>query len=386
MRVCCAELLPDVLSQPKALRPSHRRPLIIAADVWRDREKRSIGIGIACTILFHVLLVCLGPLLPAEKLTGTHAAVTGLKAKRGADFNIELADAQSPEARQPDPFRFVETNPDAPDNTPDKTINFSNRNQQSAQQERPPEIDPENRPSVKGRDDVKNDSAIVSGDMARPQDGAAVSAMQNALENAQPQAAQQARAEQIPLSGQEKFEGTSEEGVGSNISQSASPSNQAEQFMEGSKTGTSATGGLTAVEQVDRPTPRPRPRLTQARPNVLQNRIAGTSQIGVLGIDARWSEYGEYMQEFIEIVQASWYAILRESRISPRSGSSVIVTFTLNSQGEVYIVTVEETTGKAGAYACTNAITTRQPFRKWTDQMVSVLGDSQTMTFSFHYW
>ena len=371
-----------MLTLPKSKRP--RRALPPPSSPLRDDDSRSVGIGLACTILFHVLLFCLAPFFPTESLTGVPTAGLNARPDRGADFDIELASPE-PEATQPDPFRFVETNPDAPDNEPDDTINFSNRNQQSAQKEAPPELDPENRPSVEGRDDVDNPNAIVSGDMARPQDGAAVTAMIKALEEAQAQEAQQARAEQIPLPGQEKVEGDDADGFGSNVSQSSSPSTRAEQFQEGAKDGTSETGGLIAQEQIDRPTPRPRPRLTQARPNPLQNRIAGTSNIGVLGIDARWSEYGEYMQEFIEIVQASWYSILQESRIHPRSGSSVIVKFTLNAEGEVYILEVEETTGKQGAYAATNAITVRQPYRKWTEQMVSVLGDTQTMTFRFFY-
>ncbi|MBA4138059.1 MAG: hypothetical protein C0518_12145 [Opitutus sp.] len=369
------------------LTPSQRRRAAAAANSAPEKaqEKRSIGIGLACTVLFHVLLFCLAPFFPVEKIAGSHANLEAIAKARGKEFNFEL-EPQTEAEKQRDPVKFVETNPDAPENTPDQTPNFSNRNQQSAQAEKPPELDPENRPSVKGRDDIKNESSIVSGDMARPQQGAAVTAMQNAAEDTEPQTAQQARAEQIPLAGTEKIDGKSEDGVGSNISQSKSPSNQAEKFLEGAKNGKSATGGLTESTQVDRPTPRPRPRLTQARPNPLQNRVAGTSNIGILGIDARWSEYGEYMQEFIEIVQASWYGILQESRISPQSGSRVAVTFTLNSDGEVSVISTEETAGRQGVYACTNAITTRQPFRKWTEQMIAVLGNQQTMTFSFYYW
>lgn len=362
----------------------NRRPSVPFLPLLGERESRSVGIGVACTILFHVLLLCLAPFFPAERITGVSGELGKFdRANPAKDFDLELADA--PETRR-DPFRFVETNPDAPENEPDRTANFSNRNQQSAQAEKPAELDPENRPSVKGRDDIQNDSAIVSGDLARPQDGAAVTATAQATEALRAQASEQARAEQVPLSGQEKFTGTSAEGVGSNVSQSKSASNDSEQFVEGARDGRGATGGLTQADSSDRPTPRPRPRLAQARPSPLQNRIAGTSNIGILGIDARWSEYGDYMQEFIEIVQTTWWSILAESRVAPKSGSSVIVTFTLNSAGEVSIVSVEETAGKAGAYTCTNAITSRQPYRRWTEQMIAVLGDSQSMTFRFYFY
>lgn len=359
-----------------------------AASPLSDRESRSIGIGVACTILFHVLLLCLAPFFPAEKITGVSGELGAFARPDPAkDFDLELANDEAA-ARQPDPYRFVETNPDAPENEPDKTPNVSNRNQQSGQPEKPDELDPENRPAVKGRDDIQNDTAIVSGTMSRTQTAAAALAamQQEAAEAARNQPAQQARAEQVPLSGQEKFAGDNPEGVGSNISQSKSPSTGAEQFLEGVRDARSADGGLTQVEQANRPQPRERPRLSQARPNIIQNRIRGTSNVAPLGIDARWSEYGDYMQELIEIVQVTWEGLLRESRAYPKSGTSVIVTFTLNADGAVSIVSVEETTGAAGAYISTTAITARQPYRKWTDQMVAVLGRQQTLTFRFYFY
>ena len=357
-----------------------------------DRENRSITIGVGCTILFHVLLLLLAPYFPADKITGVSGNLDPYARPNPAkDFDLELVDDPA-DAQQLDPFRFVETNPDAPENEPDKTINVSNRNQQSAQEEKPAELDPENRPAVKGRDDIQNDTAIVSGNMSRTETAAAAAAMlQEAIQaqqqQQQQQQSQQARAEQVPLAGQEKFTGTEQDGVGSNISQHKSPTNQAEEYVEGVQDGRDATGGLTQpAQQASRPMPRERPRLTQARPNVLQNRIRGTSNVGPLGYDARWSEYGDYMQELIEIVQASWESLLRERQAYPKSGTSVIVTFTLNSAGDVSIVSVEDTTGAAGAYVSTSAITLRQPYRKWTDQMIAVLGEKQTLTFRFYFY
>lgn len=348
----------------------------------KDDERRATKVGVLATLLIHALIFGLAPFLPTELLTGTHSNLDAIAAaKRAEDFNIELAGAE--EAPPPDPTRFVETNPEAPENEPDQTANFSNRNQQSAQAEAPPEIDPQNRPSVQGQTEVENDSAIVSGEMSRPQDGNPAPPVQQ--ETATPTAAQAARAEQVPLAGTEKFEGEAEDGIGANVAQTQSPTTHAPDYVEGAPDGKASTGGLTAVEETTPRTPRPRPRLTQARPTILKNRVAGTTNIGVVGIDARWSEYGDYMQEFIEIVQASWYGVLQTSRISPKPGTHVVVTFKLNSDGETQVVEVEETAGKTGAYACLTAISERQPYRKWTEQMIAVLGDEQTLTFSFYY-
>ena len=62
-----------------------------------------------------------------------------------------------------------------------------------------------------------------------------------------------------------------------------------------------------------------------------------------------------------------------------------MVTFKLNSKGEITIGTVEETAGKYGTQACLSAIQDRQPYRKWTDQMITLLGEEQTLGFDFYY-
>lgn len=347
-----------------------------------EGRKNPIVVGVACTLLFHVLLVLVAPLLPVDKLTGSHSNLDAINARKDKSFDFELEPL--PETDQLDPMKFVETNPDAPVNDPDKTANFSNRNQQTAQEEAAQELDANKRPTVKGRTDIENSSAIVAGDHLHPQEGAAV-APNDSQTDTKEQPSQQARAEQIPLSGFEKTEGASEDGIASNISKNPAPTNNANEYAEGAKDGKDATGSLVSTLQSSKPQPRPRPKLTQARQNVLSNQIAGTSNIGVLGIDARWSEYGDYMQELIEIVQAQWYTILRDSAISSASGTHVYVTFVLNAKGEVRVLKVEETAGKPGTYACLNAIQERQPYRKWSDQMITVLGTEQTMTFSFYH-
>ncbi|MFI5335165.1 MAG: hypothetical protein ACHQ5A_00135 [Opitutales bacterium] len=354
----------------------------------QDRPGRSIWIGLGCTLLFHILLFTLAPMFPTEKLVGTHSNVRTIMSRRNKSFDFQLANPPPP-PQPANPFKFVETNPDAPTNEPDKTNNFSNRNQQSAQAEAAKEKDAENRPSIKGQDQIKNDSAIVSGDHAQPQQGAAVTASSSQTPAEQQQNAQQARAEQVPDQGFDKTEGKSEDGVRTNISRNKSASTHADQLVEGSKDSKSQTGELTAsTAHTNRPQPKPRPRLSAPRSTILENRITGTPNVGVLGCDARWSEYGEYMNELIGIIDAEWHSIVEASSISPKPGTHVIVTFRLNSDGEVRIQSIEksEETAVLAAGQCTSAITVRQPYRKWTDQMISVLGKDQAITFGFYYY
>jgi hypothetical protein len=350
-----------------------------------DSTSRSIIIGVVCTVLFHLLLVVMSPRFAFDKFSGIHTGIHVANTNKGKTFDFQL-DPGKVEEKPKDPFKFVETNPDAPDNTPDKTSSFSNRNQQSAQPDPAKEKDPENRPSVKGQEQIKNDTAIVTGNMTQPQQGATAAPEVVKNDTQQETREQKVRAEQVPLSGFEKREGLSEDGIASNVSKINAPSNQAQQAVEGARDGKDADGGMVAVVQNSKPQPKPRPRLTAAMPSIITTRTQGTTNAGIMGQDARWSEYGDYLHELEEIIVTQWYRILEESRVSPPRGSHVTITFKINSKGETEIIKVEDAeSGKQGVWSCQNAIQARQPYRKWSDAMIAVLGDEQQLVFGFYY-
>ncbi len=351
----------------------------------KDTSDRSILIGIVCTLLFHVILVLLSPQFAFDSFSGVHTGISVKNTNRGKTFDFQLDQMKAPE-KERNPFQFVDTNPDAPANEPDKTDNFSNRNQQSAQLEKATELDPQHRPSItNAQDKIKNESSIVTGDLSKPQLGAAAMPESTKTEDEQ-RTEQQARMEQVPLNGFEKTEGKAEDGIATNIAKSKNPTTHADQSAEGAREATAAEGGLVAMTATQKAQPKARPRLTAPRTTILTNRIAGVANLGVTGIDARWSEYGEYINELIEIVQVQWYSILNESRVSPPRGSQVTITFKINAKGETDIVKVEDSdAGKQGVLSCQNAIQARQPYRKWTEQMIAVLGEEQTLTFAFYY-
>jgi hypothetical protein len=118
----------------------------------------------------------------------------------------------------------------------------------------------------------------------------------------------------------------------------------------------------------------------------VQNKF-GTSNIGPTAIDARWSQYAEYIQKLIETVQIQWERILENSHVSPPSGTEVKIRFRLDgAEGAVTeIIESKSTGGTQAERACQSAITARSPYGKWTDDMIAVLGQSQEMTFTFYY-
>jgi len=95
-----------------------------------------------------------------------------------------------------------------------------------------------------------------------------------------------------------------------------------------------------------------------------------------------------YLQRFIESVQIQWEKILRESGVSPNSGTMVEVKFVLNSKGEISkIIHVNPSAGMpdAAIHACPAAIETPAPYGPWTDDMIATLGSEQELTFVFYY-
>ncbi|MDD3180461.1 MAG: hypothetical protein PHQ04_08940 [Opitutaceae bacterium] len=373
-----------MLTLPKLRRPSPRRPRVARE---QEPEGRSIEIGIVCTIAFHIFLFWLAPRFPVEEFYGGSIRMLPTHSG-GANLNIELApgDLPAPPPAQREPFRFVETNPNAPENIPDKTENFGAQNQQAAQPE-PDKGSKSRMPRTEGRDDFKNDTQILSGDLAEPQLGEAVAApFANPADAAAQQ--EQARAAAVPLPGFDKKEGEDKEGVGTNISEAKAPTTNAAQLVEGSREAKDATGAIVSSSQATgRPQPRPRPRLSQAPPAILENRIIGAPDAGPIALDARWSEYGQYLAEFVETVRGQWYKILENQKTSPPTHSFCVIRFTLNSDGETHIVEVpEENCGRQGVWAAQGAIQDPQPYRRWTQDMVAVLGNETEITFRFYYY
>jgi hypothetical protein len=319
------------------------------------------------------------PLLPVDSFSGNRIKPENLtEAKKDKYFDFELTALPRAEVK-PDAVRYVETNPEeVPANEPDNTANVSDRNQQAAQEIAATEIDPLKRPSINAPDSRGKDTAIVSGDHANFQAGSEQTAVPAELKPEE-QIFQQARADQTPLSGIEKDAGTSEDGIASNRFQSTMPSNNADSRIEGAQDSDKTLGGTVNTLKTSPLKPRPRPQLSQARPAMLQTRISGVAHRGIQATDAFKTEYGDYLAELWEIVIKNLDEILEETHVKLKSGTNVVVTFTLNSAGEVKIIRVEHTAGLPLMYCVLSAVQKPQPYRKWPQHMITLLGNEQQL-------
>jgi len=156
-----------------------------------------------------------------------------------------------------------------------------------------------------------------------------------------------------------------------------------DQRIQGAPNATDDTG----IPQIDLRRPQPRPHLAKnVRPAIHADNKIGTPNIGVTGIDAKWSNYGAYLQKLIDTVQVQWDDLNDRNKIFPPTGTKIMIKFRLDSEGKIAeIIDADGNGGTQAANICKSAITDRAPYGKWSDQMIAVLGDSQEMTFTFYY-
>lgn len=354
---------------------------------WDDPDSRSTTIGVAAVVLFHLLLWIVGPrVLRFEALPMPHRP----HADGGKNYNIELSPESilKPAEKPVDPSRFVETNPEAPENTPDKTVNFGAQNQQVAQ-EKPTPDGKSDRPATEGKKDIESNQ-IVSGRLSDPLENLqAIPPTPAPAEAEQAVTAQQQRAEQNPLAGFEKKEGDNQDAVGTNVAPQVANAKAIPEKIEGGRDVPIIEGATGLQAAVDPKRPKPRPQLmktVQARPAVLTENKFGTTNIGNVAYDAKWSNYGAYLQRMINTVQVQWERIIVQWNANPSIGSVVTVKFVLDADGKIaQIVNVETNANETATRACISAITDRAPYGEWTDDMRAVLGQNQELTFTFYY-
>ena len=67
------------------------------------------------------------------------------------------------------------------------------------------------------------------------------------------------------------------------------------------------------VSDASQPSPRPRPRLPKVAPGPVRNHAPGVSRTGRIAVDAKFSEFGEYMDYIIqkEIAIPGFFPILK---------------------------------------------------------------------------
>jgi len=241
-----------VLSPPTPIASLRRS----AARIWSDPDSRSILIGLLAVLLVHLFLFAVGPyLLRTDTLSASAHKLAVPK-----QFNIEISPEEfvKPLPKPPPPNRYVEANPNAPDNVPDKTNNFSSQNSQLAQEK--PQADQHNdKPKLDGKKDIESDQ-VVSGQLTKPQDSVPVP-----KEVAKPAKTETAaRQKQDPLAGYEKMPNGADDGFASNLGKNPNVAKPADQKLDGVNNAPNVANATSTQPVID-PT-HPQPRLSRCTP------------------------------------------------------------------------------------------------------------------------
>lgn len=363
-------------------------------ELWPNSLRNSKWPGIlalSATILIHLGIVLV---LPDEIMRIGLADKEGKEISENQEYEISLI--------KPEEMRFVEANPEAPENEPDRTEQYSFRNQQSADES--PTEDAKNLPKVEGEE---NSQKIAEGilDQSPPVEPGVFSTstlqgegegdqggkLENPSESTQMPIAQPLPApefiKQDPVT--EKGPGSSNEIVGkaSEVFEDPDPDAPIEVYRpqpNASDNSQIADGGGGSLEA--NPQPRTRPRLApELLSGPLMRSEGSASRRGSIAIDATFSEFGEYEQQFYAAIQTGWYQEI-EFFQPIDTASRVQVRLTIHSDGKVTDVkAVHTTASELATFICENAITKRSPFRPWTSEMVKVFGDQRTLNILFHY-
>lgn len=356
-----------------------------------DRESRWAAlVAILATILVHVGVILVVP----EQLIPRSAG--GSDEVRDASEVYEISLVEPAEAR------FVEASPNAPINEPDRKDQYSYRAQQAADDS--PLSDALNKPKVEGEEDSQK---ILQGTLVRtpPLEPGVYTPVARLGEGEGDQGGKLGTPKEValpkptqPLPAPDfiKQAAVSEEGPGSRVEllgeaqevfETPDPdapidvyrpqptTEQAQQVGEGA-------GGAPEAQ----PTPRARPRLApELITGPLMRSQGSASRRGSLAIDATFSEFGEYEQQFYAAVQTGWYQEIEFFQPIDTS-ARVQVRFTIYANGRVENVkAVQTTASEIATLICETAITKPSPFRPWTKEMVQVFGQQRTLNVVFHY-
>jgi len=358
-------------------------------DEFRRERRRISLIALALALLLHLGLVVV---LPEELVR--RAADAGSPAEEGVELTL-----LPPETLSPEELRYVEANPEAPQNEPDRKDQYSFRAQQAADQnpdERLPDA-----PDVRGEEASQKivegvlqqaaplepglySSAVREGEGEGDEGGEAGATAAPPLAPAQP----------LPAPDFIRQSPADKDGPGSNpdlsgeareLTAAIDPAAPIEVYRPSEDPARQAAeGGGGGAEA--RPMPRERPRLApELIQGPLMNSRGSAARRGTLAIDATFSEFGEYQQQFYAAIQVGWYQEIEFFQPIDTS-AKVFISFVLHKDGSISKLEVlRSTASDLATTLCETAIQKRSPFRPWTKEMVEVFGDRRTLRVSFHY-
>lgn len=350
-----------------------------------DWNKRAIAVGLAATLLLHLLAALFGPKLAhfgAPPALTAEEALRRADQKRQQEFLIQLAPA-----KPPPPPSYVEVNPAAPVNPPDQANHFSSQDQTAANEK--PVAGPKDEPKIDGEREDSN--KILKGSIPKvPEETpppapppAAITPPGISLATEQPP---EPKVQQPKPVNEDLPEKTNDAGLGRPKEPETPPDAQTDPIERAVPGGIYSPPSRRPMPNRDKPMPRVQIQ-QDVLPGEVGKRSGGAMRVGLTAVNARFNEFGEYQRRMWEAITLHWYALAAGARDSLSFPSEVTMRFRINQEGEVTYNNVESSTSKStiGTLIVRDAIDGRSPFGPFTPEMRKALKPEEEFLATFHY-
>ena len=274
--------------------------------------------------------------------------------------------------------KYAESNPLKPEDLPDKTNLFSDRNQQASQDKtskgKSDNFLPESRgtsTNLKVVQRKKNHNSMEQNFQKKEDIPILTKELVNAIKSPQLYSPMKTP----PVNGQ-----------GVNLSQPLNSVPQPSKII--SLTNTPPKTPLVGEKSISQRKTRPRlsPAITSGP--ILQN-FSSAPRLGKIAIECRLSAHGVYVKKMLLAVEKQWHLLIEGARSYiqydqlPRK---VVYRFSLSSDGSVQSLSqLYDTKENMGSELCRQSIASRSPFGEWNEEMINSFGHSDEVTITFEY-
>ena len=336
---------------------------------------QSGGMSSALVGLITVLITLI---ILQETTISVHSNFKNLNRYSEKEIQIEWQNIPPPE-NQLRP-KFVESNPNVPENPPDEVKQFSFRDQQAAQPEIKEFTPLKKTPKI---DSNVNSPKIIKGKKKQRKE----------LSSSPPPPLSSSPNNKIKLptkliSSKAEIEKADNE-TGSYSKKRLKPGKDIEESILASITNNSSQPNR-AKRNSQQVRPKTRPKLS---PDLIHGPLMKSTtsapRTGQIAIECRLHPYGVYIQEMLQSIEEQWnqlakgsFHYLQRDRLPGR----ITLRFKLEATGTISnLVRIDNEGYSLAAELCRQAIASRVPFGEWSEKMIQDFGQSDQITINFKY-
>jgi len=316
-----------------------------------------------------------------QSIPTLHSSFTSTKNDRTLETTIEWQ--VTPKLEKAFQEKFVEANPNIPENPPDEVKQFSFRDQQAAQPEISQNNNPDHTPKINGtKESVKIVDALKN---TKKPDQQSTPRKNN--ENKSGKLTAQLLKPSIE-SKNKTMESKSPDGFFSKKLTGDTDKKNPEKLIAALQNNNMEPIISLSNNKVQKP--QKRPKLSRELIHgPLMKSITSAPRVGTVAIECRLHPYGVYIQKMMQSIEEQWNQLARGSvqyLQRDRLPNKVTWQFTLLANGSIQNLSRIDKEGESlPSELCRQAIASRVPFGSWSEKMIKDFGKSDEITISFLY-